>query len=202
MFAYLQVLLHLSVSIWHSGAFSGARPRAKRRAARTGQWQQDRQCFPVMYAEEQQVPQQQKQRIAACRPKPAKQLPPSAVQGCDQRTKKGDQPRDHARGDRQDCFPAASRPGSGAQPMRPAPALPAAWPPPAAAAANSVFSFPVFHPWRSPLPLFCSILCRHAEKKTRRPVCRAAGLQKDHLRTKDMQSVHCFIVGSDSWVPT
>ena len=101
-----------------------------------------------------------------------------------------------------DCFLAASRPGSGAQPMRPAPALPAAWPPPAAAAANSVFSFPVFHPWRSPLPLFCSSLCRHAEKKTRRPVCRAAGVQKDHLRTKDMQSVHCFIVGSDSWVPT
>ena len=27
-------------------------------------------------------------------------------------------------------------------------------------------------------------------------------MQKDHLRTKDMQSVHCFIVGSDSWVPT
>ena len=71
-----------------------------------------------------------------------------------------------------------------------------------AAAANSVFSFPVFHPWRSPLPLFCSSLCRHAEKKTSRQVCRTAGLQKDHLRTKDMQSVHCFIVGSDSWVPT
>lgn len=165
-FAYLQVLLHLSVfDLCISALFPAPGPEQSAEQPRTGQRQQDRQCFPVMYAEEQQVPQQQKQRIAACRPKPAKQLPPSGCAGLrsahrERRPAPRSRPRRPA-----DCFPAASRPGSGAQPMRPAPALPAAWPPPAAAASNFVSSFPVFHPWRSPLPLFCSSLCRHAEKK-------------------------------------